>query len=172
MSFGVTMATYTAQNFGAGQYGRILQGVKVALAMGMIVGTILGGLEIAFGRDLVTLFVGQGQHEVMDLAQLYFWANGPLYAILATLFVLRYTLQGLGDVKTPTLAGVGEMVVRSVAAFSLVVWFGFFGASLANPLAWIGSLIFLVPAWIKVVRQLKQKIATEQVAPEAIPELD
>ena len=172
MSFGVTMATYTAQNFGAGQYGRILQGVKVALAMGMIVGTILGVLEIAFGRDLVTLFVGQGQHEVMDLAQLYFWANGPLYAILATLFVLRYTLQGLGDVKTPTLAGVGEMVVRSVAAFSLVVWFGFFGASLANPLAWIGSLIFLVPAWIKVVRQLKQKIATEQVAPEAIPELD
>ena len=113
----------------------------------------------------VTLFVGAGQHTVMDLAQLYFWANGPLYAILATLFVLRYTLQGLGDVKTPTLAGVGEMVVRSVAAFSLVVWFGFFGASLANPLAWIGSLVFLVPAWVKVVRRLKAEIANGDKEP-------
>lgn len=165
MSFGVTMATYTAQNFGARKYARILVGVKIALILGMSVGTLLGILEIAFGRSLVTLFVGAGQHTVMDLAQLYFWANGPLYAILATLFVLRYTLQGLGDVKTPTLAGVGEMVVRSVAAFSLVVWFGFFGASMANPLAWIGSLVFLVPAWVKVVRRLKTEIANGDKEP-------
>lgn len=57
------------------------------------------------------------------------------------------------------------MVVRSVAAFSLVVWFGFFGASLANPLAWIGSLVFLVPAWVKVVRRLKAEIANGDKEP-------
>ena len=121
MSFGVTMATYTAQNYGAGQYSRILTGVKITLWISMIAGTVLGILEVIFGKQLVTLFVGQGQHTVLNLAQEYFWANGPLYALLAMLFVLRYTLQGLGDVRTPTLAGVAEMVVRSVVAFSLAV---------------------------------------------------
>jgi len=161
MSFGVTMATYTAQNYGAGQYSRILTGVKISLWISMITGTVLGVLEVIFGKQLVTLFVGQGQHTVLNLAQEYFWANGPLYALLAMLFVLRYTLQGLGDVRTPTLAGLAEMVVRSVVAFSLAVWFGFFGASLANPLAWLGSLAFLTPAWIMFVRRLRQQAKDE-----------
>ncbi|MBC6498081.1 hypothetical protein H7R52_00440 [Weissella confusa] len=88
-----------------------------ALILGMSVGTLLGILEIAFGRSLVTLFVGAGQHTVMDLAQLYFWANGPLYAILATLFVLRYTLQGLGAIGSVTLAAaVNTLGTDAVAA--------------------------------------------------------
>ncbi|SCC07296.1 MATE family efflux transporter [Weissella bombi] len=156
MAFGVAMATYTAQNYGAGKFSRILVGVKKSLTMSISVSVVLGLIEVIFGRDLVSLFVGAGQHEVMDLAQEFFWANGPFYFILSTLFILRYTLQGLGDVRTPTLAGMGEMVMRSVTAFSLVVWFGFFGASLANPLAWLGSLLFLIPAWFAMVRKLKE----------------
>ncbi|MEG0373797.1 MAG: MATE family efflux transporter, partial [Enterococcus sp.] len=33
MSFGITMATFTAQNLGAKKYGRIIQGVKQGLLM-------------------------------------------------------------------------------------------------------------------------------------------
>lgn len=155
MSIGVAMATYTAQNFGAGKYDRILEGVKKSLTISISLSFVLGAIEVIFGRQLVTLFVGAGQHEVMNLAQEFFWANGPFYFILSTLFILRYTLQGLGDVRTPTYAGMGEMVMRSVTAFSLVAWFGFFGASLANPLAWLGSLLFLIPAWRRMVKKLR-----------------
>ncbi|KAA8441895.1 MATE family efflux transporter [Weissella paramesenteroides] len=158
MSVGVAMATYTAQNFGAGKYDRILEGVKSSLKMSISMSFVLGAIEVIFGRILVTLFVGAGQHEVMDLAQEFFWANGPFYFILSTLFVLRYTLQGLGDVRTPTFAGMGEMVMRTITAFALVGWLGFFGASLANPLAWLGSLLFLVPAWLRMVKRLRQLI--------------
>jgi putative MATE family efflux protein len=155
MSFGVTMATYVAQNYGARKYDRILKGVSVALKLSVGVAITLGVLEILFGKYLVRLFISGDAHTVVDLAQVFFWVNGPMYWLLALLFILRYTLQGLGDVKTPTMAGFGELVSRTIAAFVFVTFFGFFGASMANPLAFVGSLLFLVPAYRRAVKHLR-----------------
>ncbi|MFT8938620.1 MATE family efflux transporter [Leuconostoc falkenbergense] len=157
MSFGITMATFAAQNYGARQFDRILIGVKQALVMSMGFGLFMGIIEILFGDLAVMLFVGSGQHEVLNLAQQYFWANGAFYYILSALFIIRYVLQGLNDAKTPTYAGIAELIMRTVAAVVLVGPFGFFGASLANVLAWIGSLVVMIPAYRKIVKNLKQQ---------------
>ncbi|MCM0582497.1 MATE family efflux transporter [Weissella diestrammenae] len=164
MSFGVTMATYVAQNYGAREYQRIIDGMKRVLQMSIGSAVVLGVAEIIFGHYLVNLFLNEaGGHagEVKHLAQIFFWANGPFYAILAVLFVLRYALQGLGDTKTPTMAGIGEMLMRSLAAFTLVVWLGFFGASFSNPLAWMASVSFLVPAWLKFHKKIMRQIQNQ-----------
>ena len=50
MSVGVAMATYTAQNFGAGKYDRILEGVKSSLKMSISMSFVLGAIEVIFGR--------------------------------------------------------------------------------------------------------------------------
>lgn len=157
MSFGITMATFAAQNYGAKQFDRILVGVKQALFMSMGFGLFMGIIEILFGDLAVMLFVGSGQHEVLNLAQQYFWANGAFYYILSALFIIRYVLQGLNDAKTPTYAGIAELIMRTVAAVVLVGPFGFFGASLANVLAWTGSLVVMIPAYRKIVKNLKQQ---------------
>ncbi|MGO3411470.1 MAG: MATE family efflux transporter [Leuconostoc falkenbergense] len=157
MSFGITMATFVAQNYGARQFDRILIGVKQALFMSMGFGLFMGIIEILFGDLAVMLFVGSGQHEVLNLAQQYFWANGAFYYILSALFIIRYVLQGLNDAKTPTYAGIAELIMRTVAAVVLVGPFGFFGASLANVLAWVGSLVVMIPAYRKIVKNLKQQ---------------
>lgn len=157
MSFGITMATFAAQNYGARQFDRILIGVKQALVMSMGFGLLMGIIEILFGDLAVMLFVGSGQHEVLNLAQQYFWANGAFYYILSALFIIRYVLQGLNDAKTPTYAGIAELIMRTVAAVVLVGPFGFFGASLANVLAWVGSLVVMIPAYRKIVKNLKQQ---------------
>lgn len=157
MSFGITMATFAAQNYGARQFDRILIGVKQALVMSIGFGLLMGIIEILFGDLAVMLFVGSGQHEVLNLAQQYFWANGAFYYILSALFIIRYVLQGLNDAKTPTYAGIAELIMRTVAAVVLVGPFGFFGASLANVLAWIGSLVVMIPAYRKIVKNLKQQ---------------
>ncbi|MGY3743802.1 MATE family efflux transporter [Leuconostoc inhae] len=157
MSFGITMATFAAQNYGAKQYERILVGVKQALLMSMGFGLFMGILEIAFGDFAVMLFVGADQQRVLDLAQQYFWANGAFYYILSALFIIRYVLQGLNDSKTPTFAGIAELLMRTVAAIALVGPFGFFGASLANVLAWIGSLIVMIPAYRRIIKRLREQ---------------
>lgn len=163
MSFGITMATFTAQNLGAKQYGRIIQGVKQGLLMSGAFSILAGTLVITCGRAFVSLFVAPSETHVFELAQTYFNINGSLYWVLAGLFILRYTLQGLGQAKIPTIAGMMELIMRSFAAIILTHSFGFAGAAFASPLAWIGSVVVLLASYFKAMRQLKQLDQQQQM---------
>lgn len=156
-SFGVTMATYVAQNLGAKQYKRIRQGIYQTLALNVGLSTVLGALIIIFGKPLVNLFLGPNQPAVTDLAQIYFRANASMYWLLAILFTIRNTLQGLGQSLVPTIAGFFELFMRAFAGIVLVHLFAFTGASFANPLAWFGSVVVLVSSYVKTMRDLKKK---------------
>lgn len=153
MSFGMTMATYTAQNFGAGKMDRIRKGVRQCLVVSVALSVVMTFINIVFGKYLVRLFVG-GATNVIDLAQVYLVINSSCYFILAILFVIRYTLQGLGKSFVPTFAGIMELVMRTLAALALVGPLGFAGASASNPLAWFGSAVPLCIAYIYIIRRL------------------
>ncbi|MFC2823333.1 MAG: MATE family efflux transporter, partial [Lacticaseibacillus rhamnosus] len=43
----------------------------------------------------------------------------------------------------------------------LVVPFGFAGASAANPLAWLGSVLVLVSSYIRTMRRIRQQEDTK-----------
>lgn len=154
MSFGVTMATFTGQNFGAKKYRRILIGVKQCLMMSIGFSILAGIAVILFGQNFVALFVARSETNVFELAQVYFNANASMYWILAILFILRYTLQGLGQAKIPTIAGIMELFMRSFAAIFLTRLFGYHGAVLASPLAWAGSVAVLVYSYLKAIKEL------------------
>ncbi|BCA85647.1 MATE family efflux transporter [Enterococcus saigonensis] len=156
MSFGVTMATFTAQNYGAKEYGRILEGVKQCLIMSIIFSIIAGIVVILFGDSFVALFVNRSETKVFELARIYFLIVASLYWILAILFILRYTLQGLGQTKIPTIAGIMELIMRSFAAIVLTHYFQYPGAAAASPLAWAGSVIVLLYSYIKAMKDLRR----------------
>jgi Na+-driven multidrug efflux pump len=155
MSFGITMATFAAQNLGAREFARIRSGVKQTLAVSLTFSTVTGILIIIFGHSLVNLFVGNGQPLVTNTAQTYFYFNSSLYWLLSILFVVRYTLQGLGQSLVPTLAGIMELIMRAFAGLVLINAFGFAGASMANPLAWLGSLLVLISSYVRTMRHLR-----------------
>lgn len=144
MSFGVTMATYVAQNFGAGLYDRIWKGVRECIKLSLTFSIVIGILLITFSPQLIRLFVGAGQESVVQLGRWYFVTNSSMYWLLSLLFIYRYSLQGVGKTFTPTLAGIMELVMRVFAAVILSRYFGFIGATMSNPLAWFGSLVPLV----------------------------
>ena len=157
MSFGIAMATFTAQNYGAKEYGRILQGVRQTLLMSVGFSLLAGAIVIFFGHFFVQLFVSPSETRVFELAQTYFNINGSLYWILAVLFILRYTLQGLGQSKIPTIAGMMELLMRSFAAIVLTGMWGYPGAAAASPLAWIGSVAVLLYSSMRSMKQLGEE---------------
>jgi putative MATE family efflux protein len=167
MSFGMTMATFTAQNYGAGKISRIRKGVKQCLLISIILSVVMTFVNIVFGKYLVRLFVGNTEN-VINLAQVYLIINSSCYFILAVLFVIRYTLQGLGKSFVPTFAGIMELVMRTVAALVLVAPFGFAGASASNPLAWIGSAVPLCIAYVHTMRRMPKEDCPPQTTPEGI----
>ncbi|MBQ7479408.1 MAG: MATE family efflux transporter [Selenomonadaceae bacterium] len=156
MSFGMAMAAYTAQNYGARKFARIEEGVKKCVYMSVSFSIVAGAAIIFFGSDIMQLFVGEGQQQVVEYGQTYFVVNGVCYWILALLFIFRFTLQGLGKSMVPTIAGIMELIMRAVAAIFLVEWLDYPGACMANPMAWIGSCVPLMVAFFMTRNHMRK----------------
>ena len=154
-SFGLALVNYTAQNLGAKKYDRILKGVKSGIMVSVTSSLVIGAFLIMFGRAISHLFMNGSQTNVLNLVQIYYYFNGSSYFILSVLFIVRYTLQGLGNQKAPTIAGIAELLMRVFAGIVLIRFFGFYGAAMANPLAWIGSCCVLISTWIAEIKKLR-----------------
>ncbi len=154
MSFGVAMAAYTAQNFGAKQFGRIVDGVKKCIFMSCSFSVLVGIFNIYLGAEMIELFVGVEAQQVVEYGRLFLIITGVSYWALALLFIFRFTLQGLGQSFVPTLAGIIELIMRIAAAIFLVDWLGYLGACLAAPMAWLGALLPLATSFFITARKL------------------
>ena len=146
-TIGVAISTYVAQNFGARKYARIKEGVTKTLKITILYGFTIGLILWFFGQTLTLIFVDGNNEAVLSLAQQYFRIQAPFYPFLSIIFVLRLSLQGLGNSFAPTLAGAMELVARIFGAIILSNVFGFAGAIMSNPLAWISAVVILVPTY-------------------------
>ena len=163
MSFGMAMAAYTAQNYGARKFARIEEGVKKCVYMSVSFSIVAGATVIFFGPDIMQLFVGEGQQQVVEYGQTYLVVNGVCYWILALLFIFRFTLQGLGKSMVPTIAGIMELIMRAVAAIFLVEWLDYLGACMANPMAWIGSCVPLMVAFFMTRNHMRKQYSLDNI---------
>ena len=156
-SFGLALATFVAQNRGARRWHRIRTGVARVSILSTCLALVVGLTLVAVSGPIAQLFVGPGQPGVVAMVRQYFLVNGALYPILAMVFILRNTVQGLGLSAVPTLSGFLELVMRSAAGLVLVHHLGFLGVCLAAPLAWVGSLTPTSIAWARQRRRLLQE---------------
>lgn len=160
INLGLAIATFTAQNYGAKSYKRILEGLKHALIINIAWSLFFAILLITFNQFFSGLFLTGGSQEVFNLALIYYYVNGSCYWILAILFILRSFIQGLGKGFVPTLAGIMELIMRAGVAIVGLVYFGFIGVSAASPAAWIGSVIILIPNSIILTKKLMNREET------------
>ncbi|WP_352401172.1 MATE family efflux transporter [Anaerotignum sp.] len=156
MSFGIAMATFVGQNHGANQPARIRQGIFQCSLLSVFFALLMGYIDIFWGDSLSALFL-KDNAEAIALSHQYLIINGACYSLLALLFVFRYSLQGLGYSFVPTLAGISELIMRCLSVVILAKLLGYSGACASNPLAWVGSLIFLVPTLAQVVRRMPKE---------------
>lgn len=161
------MTTYVAQNRGAAQPRRIRVGVFRTGIIASCFGVLLGAMIYLWGQSVVRVFVGSGAETAVALAHRYLVINSALYWVLALLFLLRNTVQGLGSTSVPTMAGVMELVVRSIAGLVLVGHIGFLGVCIAAPLAWFLALVPVTIAWLV----LRRRLVADELAGSAPPVL-
>ncbi|MBO6236062.1 MAG: MATE family efflux transporter [Schwartzia sp.] len=154
ISFGMAMATYTAQNFGARRLSRIREGVKSCVLMSGAFNVLAAAFNILCGGFVIEGFVGAGETEVVAMGKTFLVVNGLCYIVLSLLFIFRFTLQGLGQTAVPTFAGIMELLMRALAAIFLIDRFGYLGACFANPMAWVGACVPLLIAYWTVKKTL------------------
>ena len=157
-ALGSTLATYSAQNVGAGRYDRLNRGMLTALGMGFAYSACALAIAWFFGRGFTELFVVDAGEELVGLAHTYMLAETVFYSLLTLVNVVRFTIQGMGFSAFAVIAGALEMVARSIAGVFMVPVLGFLGAALGSPLAWVFADAFLIPAYLRCRKRLMGKV--------------
>lgn len=147
ISLGATMTTYIGQNTGAGNVERIKQGMREGIKLTLIYSVISAIFLVVLGRFAVRMFVSSEETQVLAVAQQYFYIVAGFFPALGLIFIFRNTLQGLGDGLFPMLGGIFELIARAGVAFTLAKIMGYAGVCLADPAAWVGALIPLIPVY-------------------------
>ena len=163
-AMGSTMATYAGQNIGAGEPDRVTKGMLSCSFMGLIYSVAACIVLLVFGRELSAIFIDKTDvgnldvEKILDDAKLMLIWLSAFYFPLALVNIIRFTIQGLGYSELAILAGVCEMIARTVVGFVFVPMFGYVAVCTASPLAWIFADIFLIIAYIKVIKRVKKKL--------------
>ena len=153
-ALGSTMSTYGGQNVGAGRIDRLDKGLKSAGILGSVYAVIAFGILYLFGTYFSMLFMDASETVVLGYAHRMLIWNSAFYIPLAFVNIVRFLIQGMGFSMLAILAGVCEMIARTLAALILVPSFGFIGICLASPLAWIFADLFLFPAYFHTRNKL------------------
>ena len=157
ISFGIAMAVFTAQNFGARRFDRIRDAVRRCSLLTLAFSLVAAVVVFAFGEEVIGIFLDNPSPTVMEAAHLYILYTVPVYFFLSQIFIYRNACQGMGVSMIPMLSGVVELIMRSIAAIYLSVPFGYEGICMAEPIAWISCAVFVFAAYHYFVRLLEKK---------------
>ncbi len=157
-SLGVTMATFAAQNFGAGKMERIREGVRKCTIISLIFSITAGIIVVFFGGTFVQFFIKDAQPDVIAQAQIYLNIIAGFYFVLGVLFIYRNTLQGIGSAFVPMISGVSELVMRVAVVMAVVGTLGYVGVCFAEPIAWIGGAVPLAIKYFIEINKLTGKL--------------
>ena len=161
---GTTMATYGAQNMGAGNISRIRQGFKASTVIGDVYAVVSAALVMTVGKYMTYLFVSEDVALIMDSVNTYLVCAGIFFIPLAIVNIYRNGIQGLGYGLLPMMAGVAELAGRGVVAVIAARQKSYLGVCLASPAAWVLAALLLIGMYYYVVKIDLKKIFPDRYA--------
>lgn len=157
-TLGTAMATYCAQNLGAGKVNRIFAGMKYAFFLCIAVSALAVGISVFGGRFIVSWFISNPTEEIFTYAMQYLYIASCFALPLAWIFAYRNALQGLNQGFVPMISGVVELVSRYAIVLLFAEPFGYEGVCYADPAAWVTTGILLIITYFSWKHKLQKKL--------------
>lgn len=155
VALGTAMATYCGQNAGAGDMERIKDGFKKCMLVLMVTVAITFAFAWLFSGVGALLFVDAKETEVIELTRQYFKIASWFYPFLASIFIFRNALQGIGYGLDAMLGGIFELAARGVLIKLIGTGFGYAGICFCDPAAWVAALIPLIPLFCYRMKNIR-----------------
>ena len=171
-ALGSGMLAYMGQNHGVNDYNRIRKGFQVSLVIGTVTWILMTviGLCLTINGTYQYMFLSAGDvtEESLKYGNIYLYISLPNQFFLMILFICRNALQGIHKPLFPFLAGIGELVARTLICIYLptLIYGGpitslagegsfswpYAAVCLADPLAWFiaGVPLLLIPFLVDV----------------------
>jgi len=146
---GTALATYCGQNLGAKEYERIKKGIKdtVLFSFGWCAVVLIIVFSIA--PWLIRLITASSESEIINTAVLYLKINSVFYFLPAVICILRNSMQGFGDTKTPLFSSFIELAGKVAIAYLLAPVVGYMGVIISEPVVWT---LMVIPLLVNIKR--------------------
>lgn len=143
-TLGNGISNYTAQNIGAGKYGRVKQGFHAGLRIvwGLCIPVVL--LYCLASGTMISLFVDSPSPETMAVGTQFLRLLAPFYFVVSAKLIADGILRGAGLMKQFMIATFTDLILRVVLAMTLCVPFGTTGIWSAWPIGWVIATVMSV----------------------------
>lgn len=151
LTAGLSTSSFASQNYGAGKYHRIREGVRVSLSIALLSYIFVGAALLLFPEFLAKIMVSGD--EAVSLSAEFLRIVGVTFWIISAMFVFRNAVQGMGFPFVPMCSGVLEMIMRISAIVLLLPVLGFKATAIAEAAAWSGALVTNLIAYIVHIKK-------------------
>ena len=145
-ALGISVATFSSQNLGAGRRSRIGQSVRAALKIYFVWWLFVLAFTFLLGEPVLRLITGSSDARIISNAMLYLKISVPIIPPMAVLVILRNMLQGIRHTVEPLLASALELIGKVIFAVWLVPVWGYRAVCFCEPTTWIICFVFILLA--------------------------
>ena len=139
-----SMASFTAQNIGAGHMERLKQGLRTAYGICLAIVLPSTLFFVLMPRTAMGIFVPAESTAVIEAGTWYLWIVAPFMLVVALKQVCDGVLQGAGSAREFMATTFSDLILRVALAYILPLWMGHLGIWWAWPIGWIlGTAISL-----------------------------
>lgn len=165
LSLGSSASVFSAQNYGAKKYDRVVVGGRKTVLMGAIWCTAGSLIMLPFGKFFITLLAGNVNEEIIKNAYLYLIIGTLLTYIVSPLVIYKNILQAIGRTFWSMVSGFTEILGRAGLSILIIALMnasvidksvGFFIMCFASPLAWLFGLLTIILDYIFMVKKFKR----------------
>ncbi|MEA4962935.1 MATE family efflux transporter [Lutispora sp.] len=156
-SLSASVATYSAQNKGAGRTDRIMEGFKKSAAI-MAVYSIIIGLAIYFKAEgIMKLFVSADEKEVISIGIGYLKAISFFYMLSNINNVFQGLFRGIGKLRITFFATFIQIIIRVALSYILAPHFGIASVCYAIAAGWVVMLVYEMLSYRKYFKEIKDE---------------
>ena len=158
-----TSLSFTSQNLGARQFGRIDKILVRCLALVFVIGLVLGNGAHLLGQTLLGIYTGEP--EVIAYGMMRLGVVSVTYCLCGMMDVVAGSVRGLGYSILPMLVSlVGACVFRIIWIFTVFQWqHTLFSLYISYPISWALTICAHLVCYFAVRRRVfPQKGAAEQ----------
>ena len=162
LAIGLAMATFVAQNYGAGKISRIRDTIKMVGGVSFVISVLMSCVVFFWGRQIIGSFLIVPDSFSVQVGMSYLSISIMFYFFLGMIFIFKNTLQSMGKPIYPVVSSVVELIIRTYIAVYITKKMGYEGIFYASPLAWVGgAMVVFVGYYLNMYRRTEREIRAE-----------
>lgn len=156
-ALGVACCTFFAQNYGAGKFDRLNQGMRITLKIVVAMALTVMSIVLISRRYLLQLFLNTseaGGPEALETGIRYLTIMIVFLVILYLIHIFRNVLQAMENSFWSMVSGFAELICRVFMAKVAIHWIGSDALFISEPVAWTGALLCVMLPYFYYKRKI------------------